>query len=465
MEKNRIKSNLLVIVFLLTIYVAPFLIKEHGKMDFVCSFSFLVNGLIFIIGIFKAKNRYTISIQLIYWLFMFFFMYFAPMIQYRLNDFPWEATVSDKEIIYANFIVFIFSIFFILGSFFARKIKIIGFEKLDITHWLCKRFEIKRKYRFLLTMIVCMLAIYSFIKTGVAGIVVSRAEAVKVFYLGDNSSVKLIVESTVPAFMTYIVADAAQCMANRREKGFRFLLLFVCLLVCFFPTAIPRYKAATIYGVILIVLLPSINKGARFFWVFTIGLFVIFPLLSAFRYVISEQSIRVMLNAGFYESYTKGDYDAYRMLISAIKYNSKYGCTWGYQLWGVLLFFIPRFMWKRKPIGSGAMLIKSELGNEVFSNVSCPFMAEGLVNFGLSGVVLFGLFLGAVVYDMDKKYWNNYKMNNRNELFSAYLFFVFMLFFLMRGDLLSGFAYICGFVFMGFILRTFTVQNNLQEKG
>ena len=178
-------------------------------------------------------------------------------------------------------------------------------------------------------------------------------------------------------------------------------------------------------------------------------------MLSAFRYVVSPDSFNEIMKVGFFESYTEGDYDAYRMLVSAVRYVLKYGSTLGYQLLGVILFFIPSAIWKTKPIGSGGMLIKSEFGNDVFSNVSCPFVAEGLVNFGIFGIVLFALLLGVFISNMDKKYWNRIYSGNGNLVCSPYLFLVFMLFFVMRGDLLSGFAYVCGFVVTGLILKPF----------
>lgn len=461
-DKKISINNLLVVGFLLIIYFTPLFCSSRGEKDFACILSFVVNGFIFIVGIFSAKNKHSVSMELIYWLFMFFFMYFAPVIQYRLNIFPWSTYIAENEILYANLIILLFSVCFVLGSSLARKVKIVGVQNFDTIRWLSSGFEIKKRCRVILSLAVFLLAIYSFSKTGLMGIVVPRAQAVQVFYSGQSSAVELIVESVVPAFITYVVADAAQSMMDKKEICIRFLLLFICLLICFFPTAIPRYKAATIYGVIFLVLFPWVNKGSRFFWLFTMGLFIVFPLLSAFRNVISHDSVQSLLNVGFFESYTEGDYDAYRMLVSSIRYIKTTGCTWGYQLLGVILFFIPSSIWSSKPIGSGAMLIKNELGSDAFANVSCPFIAEGLVNFGILGVILFALFLGVFISQMDKKYWNNFEKNNKSGLFSPYLFLVFMLFFVMRGDLLSGFAYVCGFIATGLILRIFAKRADLR---
>lgn len=453
--RKAILSKYLIVGFLLLIFLAPFGVEARGSADFICVLSFAVNGLLFIAKIYRATRRHSVSMDLIYWLFMFFFMYFSPVIQYRLKTFPWRGMVSENEILQVNLVVLLFNIAFLCGCYIARRVKFIGAPALGFCKWLCSSFEFKKRGKILLSLIMCACTAYSLSRTGLTGIFVARAQAIQAFYSGNNSAIELIVESVIPSFMAYVVAEAAQSMIQKKENCFRFVLLFLCLLICFFPTAIPRYKAATIYGVIFIVVFPFISKGSNFFWLFTIGFFLVFPLLHALRNSLSQESIQNMLSNGFFESYTSGNYDAWRMLASALRHNKNYGCTWGGQLLGSLLFFVPSAIWSSKPIGSGAMLIKKELGSSVFANVSCPFVAEGMVNFGIVGVLIFALTLSFLVTKLDSAYWNNAEKNNRRGLFAPYLFLVFMLFFVMRGDLLSGFAYVCGFVATGFMLKPF----------
>lgn len=181
-------------------------------------------------------------------------------------------------------------------------------------------------------------------------------------------------------------------------------------------------------------------------------MFFAFPLLNAFRYIISFEKLISVFENGIISVYTEADYDAYRMLSSSVKYVGKNGAVFGRQLLGVLLFFVPSAIWKGKPGGSGALLIRDELGSGTVSNVSCPYIGEGYLNFGIIGAILFAMLLGIIVYKADKVYW---KKNGEKEhlVFSPYLFLVFMIFFVMRGDLLSGFAYVCGFMATGYMLK------------
>jgi hypothetical protein len=262
------------------------------------------------------------------------------------------------------------------------------------------------------------------------------------FYSGDSQSIRLIVDSVVPAFITYATVSAI-CYAKEHKKGyFVAILQLLCLLICFFPTTLARYKAATIYVGVLLSVSAFVKKGSRFFWVWLLGLFIVFPLLNNFRYAsnVDLGAFFADLSEDFLMDYTEGHYDAYRMLSSAIDFVSDYGITWGRQLLGVALFFVPRAMWPDKPIGSGATIMETQ-NPDAFSNVSCPFIGECFINLGILGVFAGALFLGYLCSKWDRQYHSGAKMGP-----SSYLFMISLLFFVLRGDLLSSFAYSAGFL-------------------
>lgn len=452
-NRKKVIYDMIAIAVLAMFVLLPLEVVRYREKSNLCIASFLVNGVFFLFGLFYARKKESISLGIVYWIFMFFFMYFAPLIQYLKSKFPWRGSFTDVEILTINTVIFLFNIAFLLGRFFAKKIKVIGFTNVNVSEFLCSDFSFGRKSRILMTLLACLMAGYSFSKTGLLGIVVSRVQATRVFYSGSNSAIELIVESVIPAFLAYIVAEAAQNVAARKEKPYRFILLLVCLLICFFPTSLPRYKTITIYGTVFLVMFPGLKKGAKFFWIFILALFFAFPIMNGFRHMLSMENLREVFDDGILSVYTDADYDAYRMLGSAISYTGNYGAEWGFPLLGALLFFVPRAIWPSKPGGSGAMLIRSEFGADTVSNVSCPYIGEGYLNFGFIGMILFGIFLGIWIYKLDRFYHDFHKEKDY-VVFSPYLFIVFMLFFMLRGDLLSSFAYLCGFVVTGFLLRT-----------
>jgi hypothetical protein len=119
----------------------------------------------------------------------------------------------------------------------------------------------------------------------------------------------------------------------------------------------------------------------------TAGVFTVFEFLDKFRYFSyeSNKSFDFKINFNFLK---KGHFDAYENFVRAIEIDF---ITYGDQLQGALLFFVPRFLWKDKPIGSGAAL--AEKSNYNFGGISMPFIGEGYVNFGTIGSFLFMLLL------------------------------------------------------------------------
>lgn len=446
-------SDIGALLFLTIMFLVPLMQENVGEKNTLCIATFAINGVFFMFGIRTAIRKYSVSIEMICWIFMFFFLYFAPVLQYKNGQFPWKGRLSDGEILQANLIVFLFSSFFVFGKKMAKHVRVNQLSKKERPAFFCDTFAYSKRARRVVTVLMCLLALYSLSRTGLSGIVTSRNNAIQAFYSGNNLTIELIMESVIPAFMAYTVAEAAQSMVQKKENGIRFCIVSLCLLVCFFPTTLPRYKMAVIYGTIFLVLCPWIKKNNRFFWLFTLGMFIVFPLLGGARRVLGWDSFKGVFEEGLLGVYLKGDYDTYRMLVSALRYVEEEGITWGYQLLGVLFFFVPRSIWPSKPVGSGAMSIQSELGSNVFSNVASPFVGEGFINFGLIGVVLFGVFLGFFAHKTDKAYWDN-SDDSKGFSFSPYLFVTFMMFFMLRGDLLSSYAYVCGFVATGYLLRS-----------
>ena len=144
------------------------------------------------------------------------------------------------------------------------------------------------------------------------------------------------------------------------------------------------------------------------------------------------------------QALTSLDYDSWSNLMAAIKYSEIESITYGRQLVGAVLFFVPRSFWPNKPVGSGHFVAENMLMTRYsfwFTNISMPFPAEGYINFGILGIILFAFILALISKITDK--W--YKYNDLRLFFSLYVCFhmIFMIF-MLRGDLMSSFAYLVG---------------------
>ena len=166
------------------------------------------------------------------------------------------------------------------------------------------------------------------------------------------------------------------------------------------------------------------------------GLYIVFPFLDKFRSFTSWSQFDFKINYNWMQGL---HFDAYQNFVRVIEIN---WITYGNQLLGALLFFIPRSLWVEKPIGSGSNLaIKMDY---IFGGISMPFIAEGYVNFGLFGSLFFMLFLGIILGNLDRVAWKLMKANN-DCLFLYYYYFLFgIIFFTMRGDLINGISMIFG---------------------
>lgn len=159
---------------------------------------------------------------------------------------------------------------------------------------------------------------------------------------------------------------------------------------------------------------------------------------------------------------TSLDYDTWSNFMAAIKYSEINSIIYGRQLIGVLLFWDPRSMWPSKPIGSGAFVAENMLMTRYdfwFTNISMPFPGEGYVNFGVIGIILFAFILSLVSKLTDEFY----KYNDLRLILSLYVSFHMV--FMLRGDLMSSFAYLVGILlamfFVPLFLNRFNYDKNL----
>ena len=215
-------------------------------------------------------------------------------------------------------------------------------------------------------------------------------------------------------------------------------LLFVFLLISVPPTGVARLYAAAVYIPVVLFLLPFLKKRNNFVLLFCFGILVIFPLFNIFR----EYSAKVSFDiSSSFSQFKDLHFDAYSMMMRVIKDDI---VTYGNQLLGALLFWVPRSIWPSKPIGSGFFV--AEQTNLSFNNISMPFWGEGYINFGYFGVAIFAIVLAVFIARTDSKFWNITVKQGRNLDTILYYLLLGLLMFVLRGDMMSGTAYTCGIV-------------------
>ena len=164
----------------------------------------------------------------------------------------------------------------------------------------------------------------------------------------------------------------------------------------------------------------------------------IFPLLDIFRWFKLEDKFNSTKNMNL-DYFFAGHFDAFQNFVRTIDLNFH---TYGYQLSGVLFFFVPRSIWPSKPEGSGFLL--ADKAYLTFNNISMPLVSEFYLDFSYIGIFI-GMFLLGVFYRfLDKKISKIGPIDNQKKiiLIIAYTEFCCLQFYLLRGNLLACTAFI-----------------------
>ena len=449
-------------VFLLLFYDTG---KDNPDLSPATLVTFFFNGGLFYGMMLCALRKRAFSIDLMHAFFLFSFMFFAPLIQYLKGEWCWGTDFPESRILFTNFLLDLWCFVYLA----VRNLH--PFRRKD--GGLRERLQPPRPYaavRVSRAFLVCcvllsdVIALFLFARYGTD--LFSRAT--NTAFTFSNSSLSLIISSVVPAFVT---GTTALAVFNVRPHGrpVDWLLLvmqvFALLIVCF-PFGMARFQMAVIYIGLALVLCPFFRKGPWFILIMVFGLVIIFPLVNVFRSLaIGEVNIGqafAQVFASLVSDLTEGHYDAYTMFMLIQEYVEEAGLSYGGQLLGVVLFWVPRAFWPGKPVGSGQTA--AEFFGWDFTNLSCPLPAEGYVNFGILGVVLFAVLFSLIVRKADNVFWRGRSVFMK----IVYPFVVPFVFFLMRGDLLSSLAYLFGFAVtvwgVYFVNRLFLREERLRKR-
>lgn len=280
-----------------------------------------------------------------------------------------------------------------------------------------------------LISLVCFFVVFSANNYNLIGLVLRGGDLVS--RVERDSLAVFLVREKFLRFLPFALFLMALYFVKRHYL-LKLFLGFLAILLAF-PTAIPRLAVPALYVPLVLYFFPTLVRGSRLVGVLIFGLLFVFPFLDQFRNFRAGDPVVFFVDSRFLVS---GHFDAFQNFVRLIESGWVSG---GEQLLGVVFFFFPRSLWADKPVGTGAELA-SRLGFD-FGNVSATWYAEGWANYGFFGAAMFAVVLGALMALLDKKIWVQ-----RCDGFWRVFYPVMLgyLFFLLRGDLLSAFAYLIG---------------------
>jgi hypothetical protein len=186
------------------------------------------------------------------------------------------------------------------------------------------------------------------------------------------------------------------------------LLLLLLVLITENPYTEKRNALGPLYIALLLVAFPGFFRSwARRMLLLVGGMVLIFPAITIFTHnhqqslgdvTLAQVSDRLM------DHYFSINYDSWANIYTAIEIAGAHGVQWGHQLLGSLLFFVPSGIWSGKPLATGIYLANYLSVNYSmwFTNLSAPLIAEGYLDFGFVGVILYAGVAAFVVTLLNK---------------------------------------------------------------
>ena len=436
--------TLLIIIILLLWIVTPSHVIRNNWLVMV---TFLINGVLWTCLLLYEVSKHPYSFSVIHWTFFLLFFFFAAVVQYMNNSFPWIKHRDDDVLINANLILMLWTLGVVIGQY--TKI-------LKVEH----RSRLKEKLNeniagnnVLILVVIAIIIASVRVKTIGFSNLLSRGTSA--YSISENGSISMLVEKCMQAASYFSTAIIVLAYKKRKCGVGAMIIGMGCLFIAYPPTGIARYAAAAIYLGILLTYSEKLKKENIFIFILLGAFSFVLPLLNAFRNLefnqvdILKTLKKIMDN--FSTMWLAGDYDAYTMLTLAIDYVTTSGVTWMRQFVGVLFFWVPRAIWKNKPVGSGYFV--ADHLSLAFKNLSCPLPGEAYINLGPVGVLFLAIVLGRVMKFLDSCYW--FRNNEDNRRISVlYPVIMIMFFFMCRGDLLSSTAYMVAYIVVGYIMSS-----------
>lgn len=418
------------------------------RSDFIfdtVSLSLLLIGCFGISMLWVSMADAPYSLKQVHWVFYVTFFAVAPLMQYVNGVWPWGYTPSQSHVMHVCVLVLAWGIVFAAASGrtkFASQVR-----DSENSKWLNEKmtFFLPPLAKTLLPLgcVACLGVLVAV--TGIDNMFLRTETHVDI----GSSSISLVISVCLRAFV--FGSFALLSLNARREKsGYGGVAIAgACLVLTCFPTALARFNIAAIYLGIAILLLPSFSrKRGLFSFVLIMGFLVAYPMFDAFKYIEGTDSLTEVIGVianSMASGYSTGNYDAFSVMFWCFDYVKMFDFSYGGQLLGACLFFIPRALWETKPVPSGELVFESL--NYHFTDISFPLPFEGYLNFGFIGLLLFALVYGLIVRKLDWNYWKSRFRHTEATPSILMLYYPFLLcltFYMLRGAMMTTFTYVIG---------------------
>lgn len=444
MKKNNLIGWLFIIVIftIILIYISSINIINNN-FDNRVYLSSIVIIIIALTQLLMDNKKY--SLNKIFWLFNLFFLGIAPIINYISEYFPWKYSINNEKLFTSNLYIILIFFVYIISSMVINskqdknisKIKGILFDdKLN-----------KKNIQVVLLIVSCICFMILSLNIGFSNLFIRTKNYTDIV---EDSSLNSIITTFCRAFpvFSFSILYYLDKKVNVKINKVIYCLTLLILIIVNFPTSVTRFWMGAIYiGVFCIVFERKLRYRTFDIAVIVILLFV-FPVFVNFkRTTLSEFEVSKILKYDLVAAYNTTDFDAYTLIPRSFEFLEEYGSTHGNQILTTILFFIPRSIWKSKSVATGALIAIKQ--GQWYTNISCPYIAEGLVNFGFIGGIFFTIIIARIIKYLDNTYWKIKEIEDDKNVYLIELYYPFLLgffLFMLRGALHHAIVYTCGFL-------------------
>jgi hypothetical protein len=235
-----------------------------------------------------------------------------------------------------------------------------------------------------------------------------------------------------------------------------------------FPLSVARFYGWTVISVFFYYFILH-RRLVRISWL--AGAFLMAGFFGSFvadaaRYATSTSDLQQSFTSAQIintDSFYVGHVDAFEMLVYGVQFVREQGTTMGRQALGVVAFWMPRSIWPDKPQTTGVLMGSSFINlmtQTANTNLSAPLVLEGYINFGVIGVLLFAALAGGLGGTLDRALFERRAMHlvDANMVYGIDAIaspLMGLWVYLLRGSLLSAFAYSTGIVFASIMVWRF----------
>ena len=440
------KIILAIIVLLVLLNIIEIEIKNNS-IDILVLITFALIGIYSIFQIYKDKIPFTLNKT--FWYFNLIFFCIAPLIQYLSDYEEWGFQISNNDYFKSNLFILVSMLIFNIVYKGRKKIK-------SVENFKIKEINLKNIHIMLLYMISFVCFVLMILNVGFSNLLSRETNTAT---LSDNNMFNTIyvhVMKCIPVFAFTLI------YYNKKKIDLGQIILLLMILLLNFPTSTTRFWMGAIFIGIFLILFCQKNMKNRLYDMLIIIIFVIaFPILYEFKFhdinYFIENGIEVTSIA---ESYNSVDYDAYSIIPRIFDYVKDNDIVYGQQVIGTILFMVPRGIWAAKPYPTGIVLATEQ--GQTYTNISCPYISEGYINFGFLGMLIFQVFLAYLCKKMDYLYWST---NDRNKYVQViYPYLMGFLIFLLRGSLHPVVVYFFCFCIPIIFVFGINLVNNIHKK-